>query len=381
MSPPPPQTARIGIDARLRAYRGGGITAHVNCLLDGLAAIDPPEEVTVLAHRRAPAGDGPFRVVQLATPPHHRFEGWTVPLELLRCRLDLLHAPDFVIPSAWRRASVVTVHDLAFVRQPEFLTAESRRYYSQVFTAVRSADRVIAVSEHTRSELLALTPADPARIRVVPNAVHPRFRRTEDPAADEAVVRWHGLREPFILFVSTIEPRKNIITLLDAYRRMCDEGREVPLALVGADGWRSAPVYEHARRLGLDNRACFLGYLADVDLAALYRRAAVLAHPALDEGFGLTPLEAMASGTPAVVSDAGSLPEIVGDAALRVDPTDATAWASALGRVLDDPSLANGLAAAGRRRALRFTIERMARETLQVYREAWHAWRERRGER
>lgn len=368
---------RIGVDARLRAYRGGGIATHVACLLAGLAAIDPPEEIVVLAHRRETAAGGPFATRRLATPPHHRLEGWTLPLELLPARLQLLHAPDFVVPHAWPGASVATIHDLAFLRHPEFLTADSRRYYGQVHAAIQKADRLIAVSEHTRREILALTGAEAGRIRVVANAVHPRYSAAGDATADAAVTHRLSLRTPFILFVSTIEPRKNVITLLEAFRRLVDSGRGESLALVGADGWHSGEVYRRAEVLGLTGRAQFLGFVPDAELAALYRSAAVLAHPALDEGFGLTPLEAMASGTPTVVADAGSLPELVDQAALRVPPQDVAAWAAALARVLDSPALAAELAAAGRRRAANYSTSRMARETMEVYREARLAWQTR----
>lgn len=417
-------TPRIGIDARLRAYRAGGIAEHVSRLIDGLATVDAEATFVVLEHRRAPRAEAArtrapdrgarwgFEHRALFTPPHHRLEGWVLPAELWPLRLDLLHSPDVVAPRAWFGASVVTVHDVAFLRHPEFLTADSRRYYAGtadagriaswarsrdrrpaepavgrvaatagalrqpdggVFRSVRRADAVVVVSEHTRRELLALTDVDPARIHVVPNAVHPRYRAGGDPAADAAAVSALGLARPFVLFVSTIEPRKNVATLLDAFRHLLDAGVDADLALAGADGWHSAEVYAAARTLGLGERVHFLGFVSDDALAALYRRAAVLAHPAHDEGFGFTPAEAMAAGTPVVVSDAGSLPEVVGDAGLRVAPADGAAWADALARVLADAGLADQLRAAGRARAAQYTCERQARGTLAAYEAALQA--------
>jgi glycosyltransferase involved in cell wall biosynthesis len=365
---------RIGIDARLRAYRAGGIAEHVSRLVRGLGDLAPAEAVVVLDHRRAPAvvgaqAAGGFARRRLFTPPHHRLEGWALPVELVPLRLDLLHSPDVVVPRAWRGASVITVHDVAFLRHPEFLTADSLAYYQGIHRAVRRADRIITVSDYTCRELAAQTGADPGRIRVVYNAVDPRYAAPGDPAADDAVVRGHGLEAPFILFVSTIEPRKNVETILEAFRALLGTGRQVGLALAGADGWHSDRSYARTRELGLEGRARFLGFVPAADLAALYRRAAVLAHPAHDEGFGFTPAEAMAAGTPVVVSGAGSLPEVVGEAGLRVAPTDVAAWVAALARVLDEPALAAALAEAGRRQAARFTIERQAQGTLAVYRE------------
>lgn len=384
-----PPTPRLAIDARLRAYRGGGIAEHVTRLLLGLAEVEPRERILVLEHRRARFGpdwrrplarptagarastspEG-FPAAPLWTPPHHRLEGWLLPLELARWRPGLLHCPDMVLPTRWGGPAVVTIHDLAFLRRPDWLTAASRRYYQGAVRSVRRARQVIAVSEHTRRELLALTDVVPGKVVVIPNPVHPRFLAPSEPGEDAAVAARYGLTDPFLLFVSTIEPRKNLGVLLQAYRRLLEDGREIPLALAGGDGWHSADVYRTVQALGLVGKARFLGYVPAADLPALYRRAALLAHPALDEGFGLTPLEAMAVGTPVVVSQAGSLPEVVGEAGLPVAPRDPAAWATALAALLDRPALAAELAERGRQRAAGYTVRRMAEQTLAVYRTA-----------
>ncbi len=401
---------RIAIDARLRAYRSAGIASHVECLLDGLQQLRLDEPFVVLLHRRdrssvpvspVDRSSGPLSSTdcgrgavfsadpgrrpvsspalsgtaigqrRLWTPPHHRWEDWLLPLELASHRIHLFHATDFVVPRGWRGAAVATVHDLAFLRHPEFVTPSSARYYAGVHHTVHRAQRIIAVSEHTRRELLALTDIPADRIRVVPNALRPAFRAPADPDAEAAVVAGRGVREPFLLFVSTVEPRKNVVTLLDAFRSLLDEGRQLDLVLIGADGWNSRLVYERAQQLALADRAHFLGFVPDAELVAFYRRAAVLAHPAHDEGFGFAPLEAMASGTPVVVADAGALPEVVSQAGLQVPATEPGAWATALARLLDDRQLAVSLAAAGRERAAHFSSRRMAERTVAVYREAW----------
>ena len=383
----------VGIDARLRAYRGGGIAEHISRLLAGLLALGPEAgvAVSVFEHRKVrarrktatlpvpPAYEPPFRHRHLWTPPHHRWEGLVLPVELaLRSRLDLLHSPDVVIPRAWRSPAVATVHDVTFLRHPELLTGESRRYYGRIHDSVRRAARVITVSAYTRRELLALSEVDPAKVVVVPNAVAPRYL-VRDPghaAADRAALERLGITRPFLLFVSTIEPRKNLPTLLEAFRALIDRGgatwrgKPVDLVLAGGDGWKSEAIYERAKALRLGDRARWLGWVEETDLAPLYRGARALAHPALDEGFGLSPLEAMACGTPVAVSDAGSLVEVIGEAGLRVAPTDTAAWTDALDRILADEALRAQLSEAGPARAAGFTIERQARETLAVYRAA-----------
>jgi glycosyltransferase involved in cell wall biosynthesis len=421
----------VGIDARLRAYRGGGIAEHVARLITGLlrleavAGSEPDVRLTLFEHRRArrtrkldpsqgapvldeafdsqarsgeagfetaalplgldataeggpPADRLPANVTRrwLWTPPHYPLEGWVLPLEiLLHGPPGILHCPDVVLPRAWRGPTVVTVHDVAFLRRPELLTEASNRYYAGIHRSVAQATRVIVVSDYTRGELLRRTDVDPAKVRVVPNAVAERYHHGEEDAVatakDAEVAMRLGLRRPFLLFVSTIEPRKNVPTLLEAFSWLLEQGRDIELLLVGADGWKSDEVYRRAEELGLSGRARFLGWVGDEDLSSLYRQAVALAHPALDEGFGLTPLEAMASGTPVVVSDAGSLPEVVAEAGLRVPPRDARSWTSALDRVIDDVALRSRLVAEGRQRAAAFTIHRQASETLAVYREAW----------
>lgn len=374
---------RVGIDLRLRAYRGGGIAEHGGRLVAGLSELneaghlmagDRPLLPLRLEHRRGRAAwtDAPFAARWLWTPPHHRLEGISLPVELLGQRLNLLHSPDFIVPRCWRGRSVVTVHDLAFLRHPELLTADSRRYYAQVHRSLRQADAVIAVSRHTAGEIVALTATPAAKVHVVPNAVHPRFGADGDEAVDRAAWGRHGLLgpdglRPYVLFVSTIEPRKNLATLLRAFALLRRMAPGVQLVMAGADGWLSGEVHALAAELGLGDSARFLGRVTDADLAALYRGARLLAHPALDEGFGLPVAEALASGIPVLASSAGSLPEIAGDAALLLDPRDAGAWAQAMGRVLDDGALAARLRAGGPARVARFTARAMAEGTLAAY--------------
>ncbi len=387
---------RVGIDLRLRAYRGGGIAEHGSRLLAGLeelatagrlAVAGWPLTVLRLEHRRgrrgtaagAAAGQGSQATAGLHrparwlwTPPHHRLEGIALPLELWGARLDLLHSPDFIVPRWWRRPAVATVHDLTFLRHPEYLTEESRRYYGQVHRSLGQAAAVIAVSRHTAAEIAALTATPAAKVHVVPNAVHPRFRPEGDAAADQAVWTRHGLMadgrpRPYVLFVSTIEPRKNLATLLRAFDLLRRTDPELRLVLAGAEGWLSGSVHDLARDLGLGDSARFLGRVADEDLPALYRGARLLAHPALDEGFGLPVAEALASGTPVAASRAGSLPEIAGDAALLLDPLDLGAWAHAMARLLDDAALAARLRAAGPRQTAPLSLAAMAEGTLRAY--------------
>ncbi len=362
---------RIGIDARILAYRRGGIAAYVAHLLAALAALDPHTDYWVLhsrkdAERRCPGPN--FHVARLWTPPHHRLERWALGVEVARLRLDLLHCPDFIPPAFGARRFVVTVHDLNFLYYPEFLTAESRRYYTdQIEWAVRRADHVLADSEATRQDLIRLLDVPPAKVTTVHLAADPSFRPLPEAEIRPALARY-GLEPGYLLFVGTLEPRKNLPGLFGAYRRLLDEGiAQAPLVVVGGKGWLYEEIFARVEALGLRERVRFLHAVPDADLPALYNGAALLVLPSFYEGFGLPALEAMACGTPVVVSDRGSLPEIVGEAGVRVDPDDEAAIAEGLRGLLLDPDLRRRLAEKGQARAARFTWERTARETLAVY--------------
>ena len=363
---------RIALDARLADYTSGGMARYALELARAVAALAGPERLTVLRSARPKVTgeqlDG-IRALRLLTPPHHRLEQLTLPLELLRLRSDVLHSTDFIPPSRRHFRSVITVHDLAFVRFPETLTAESRAYYGQIRQAVRSADRIIAVSEGTRQDLLELVEADGAKIDVIPEAAGTEFRPVESAPALEAARRQLGVKREFVLFVGSLEPRKNLTTLLEAFaavRRRLD----VQLVLVGRRGWLYEPIFERISTLGLASHIRVVENLPPAMLPAVYSAAGVLALPSLYEGFGLPVLEAMACGCPVVASDRPALPEVVGEAGLLIPAEDAGALAAALAGVLSDGRLREDLRRRGLARAREFSWQRTARETVEVYRRA-----------
>lgn len=367
---------RIGIDARLAYHRQAGISWYTIRLIQALAKIDNENEYVLLQHRRQlePLVSAPnFRCATLYAPAHHRFEQWPLSLETRRLGLDLLHSPDFIPPLHNKVPSVITVHDLGFHLYPNFVTADSARYYGQTELAVRRANRIIAVSQSTRHDLVRLLGAPEDKINVIYEAADPLFcplERVEATAHLQSV----GLTAPdqFLLFVGTIEPRKNLGALLRAYHVLRQVYNvDLPLLLVGASGWLANDIHELVQELGLNDHVRFLGQVSGNEaLRSLYNLATLLVHPAHYEGFGLTPLEAMACGTPVVCSDAGSLPEVVGDAALLVPPDDVEAWAVAMHRLLADGDLHARLRQRGLTRVNMFSWEKAARETLETYRQA-----------
>ena len=363
----------IALDARLVYYRReSGIGQYILHLAASLPRLDPSLRFTVFHSRkdRVTMPNAPnARRADLWTPSHHRLEQIALPIELGRIRLDLLHSPDFIPPFRGRFRRVITVHDLTFLRYPHFLTAEGRRYYnSQIVRAVQAADHILADSHATKADLMDLLEVSADKVTVVWLAAHARFKPITD-AETRRQLKLMGAPSSYLLFVGTFEPRKNVAGLLSAYRALVDRNTNAPpLVISGRSGWLFEETLAQVDRLRLRERITFLDTPSDSDLVALYNGASMVVLPSYYEGFGLPVLEAMACGTPVVISNRGSLPEIAGDVAVVVDPDDPDGLASAMDRILNDPDLQSRMRSKGPARASEFSWDRCARETLQVYR-------------
>jgi len=352
------------MDCRLMYYRQAGIAQYARRLLRALAAqADPSFRLWALLDRRdrdlswLPAN---VHVLRTVTPAHHRYEFLLLPLELMTHRRvqsprAVLHSPDF-ITCRGRFRKVITIHDLYFMEHPEAMSAEGLRYYRRVRWSARHADRVIAVSDFTRADILRLMPELPTQKVCV---IH------EAPDEPSSLNISRALQEPYVLFVGTLEPRKNLVTLLRALARL---PTDVRLIVVGEAGWGDLSLSELAYTLGVAERVTFSGRLSGEQLDLCYRRARLLAMPSLAEGFGLPVLEAMSRGIPVVCSAAGALPEVAGDAALLHPPTDDAALAAHIWALWSDEALHAELARRGRVRAAQFSWTRAAEQTRAVYR-------------
>ena len=364
---------RIGVDARLMHHQRAGISKYTWHLLQALAKQDLDDEFITFQHRKHRESiirSANFRRATLYSPVHTRLEQVLLPLELLRFPLDLIHATDFIQPLHSRVPAVITVHDLAFLHYPHFMTARSAAYYSQIDRAVRNAAAIIVPSESTKQDLIAMLGVDNARINVIYEAAAEMFTPLPIDAASESVRREYGLVQPYILCVGTIEPRKNIIGLLHAFQHLRTRYnmQEVTLALAGGKGWLYEETLDTVNKLELNGSVSFLGRVSDESLHNLYAAARCTVHPAFYEGFGLPPLESMACGTPTIVSNVSSLPEVVQDAALLVDPNTSEEIAVAMHRLISDDALHGELSEKGLRRAGCFSWDRAATATLEVYR-------------
>jgi glycosyltransferase involved in cell wall biosynthesis len=367
---------RVGIDYTAAVQQRAGIGRYVRELVAALLRLDAQLEYRFFAASPTPLPDLPFRVKRL--PFHDRWlmRVWhrtraPLPVELITGPIDLYHSPDFTLPPTLPRTrTLLTVHDLSFVRDPDSAADSLRTFLSVVVPrSVARADHVLADSQATKEDLIELwaTPAD--KVSVLYCGVDPRFRPVTDPAALSAVRARYGLGHgPFILSVSTLQPRKNYRRLIQAFVPLAEHHPELNLVIGGGKGWRYDEILAEPDRLGIAGRVLFPGFVEDSDLPALYSAAMALAYPSLYEGFGLPVLEAMACGTPVIASDRSSLPEVTGDAGLQADPLDIEAWTVGMASLVEDTSLRERLVARGREQARRFDWNRAAGELLDIYR-------------
>jgi glycosyltransferase involved in cell wall biosynthesis len=374
---------RIAIDASPLLKPKTGVGFYIFNLLRELIARAPHEEFRLLFNslRHQPDLDGHafdfpnVRPIRRRIPGPLLWRAWQYtnlpPAEWLVGRFDLIHGMNAILPPRFRGAAVLTVHDLYFRHHPEHCDALGGLYLAATMErSLRRADRVIAVSHATRRDLLALFPGaiEPERIEVIWEAAHPHLR----PVRDEEVLRLfrseYCLPDDYILTVSTLEPRKNLPALFEAYRRLRERYAEPPkLVVTGIRGWKSTGIYQTLDRLGLVGEVIFTDYIDDRVLPHLYSAARLFVFPTLFEGFGLPLLEAMACGTPVLASDVAALREIGGDAAVFVPPTDAEGWAEAMKRLLRSSEERADMAARGLTNAARFSWRRAARKTMAVY--------------
>jgi len=340
--------------ARALAKRSDAL--ELSLLWPAGAAEGPPEGVRVFSRdaRNIPRLlDDQYRILSLQR----------------ECGAELLHYPANVGLMRGDAKFVLTVHDLAFIRNPEWFTPTRSNYYRRAtLRSAPRAERIITVSRAARDDLIELAGVDPDRIDVIHNGVEPEFHPR---SAEEVQQVRDSLRLPerFVLFVGTLEPRKNVIRLVRAWEQIAEEA-DVDLVIVGRSGWKTEPILQTIERSRLFRRIHLVGHVPGSQLPAVYTAAKALVWPSLFEGFGLPPLEAMACGTPALTSNTSSLPEVAGDAAVLVNPHDTDTIAAGMLNIVQNEEFRKELRARGIVRAKQFTWDRAADLTIQTYRRA-----------
>lgn len=370
---------RIGIEYTAAVRQGGGIGRYARSLVRGLTTVGSAHSYRLLFAGGAPRNVDEkwphnFRLIPLPLSDYWMTVLWQrlrVPLwaDLFTGTVDLFHSPDFVLPPLRKAKSILTVHDLSFLRHPECYEAAFREYLeSAVPRSVGRADLILADSESTRQDLIELLAVDSDRVEVLYSGVEKRFHPITDAISLARVREQYGLPERFILSVGTLQPRKNYERLLEAYGCLIDRiDLDVKLVIAGGKGWLYERIFRRVEELELNGKVIFLGFFEDDDLPTLYILADLFVFPSLYEGFGLPPLEAMACGTPVVSSNASSLPEVVDGVAEMVDPLDVDGLAEAMFRVLSEGDLRAEMIRKGLIRAGQFTWEGAARALLHSY--------------
>jgi len=363
---------RIGIDAR--KLHDFGIGTYIRNLLRHLARLDRESEYVVLCRpedRQTLAAVGPnFRTVAESAPNYSLAEQVRIPLALKRERVSLFHAPHYVLPPLVRCPSVVTIHDCIHLMFPQYLPNRLALGYARtsIRLAAQRATRVMTVSESSKRDILRFVNVPAEKIAVIYNAYDERFG--VEPKDDDVsrVRERYQLHDEFVLYAGNVKPHKNLARLIEAFHIVRNRGLDrLKLVMIGDEISRYAELRRAVHRHQLHQYVRFLGYLPEETLAVMYRLAGVFVFPSLYEGFGLPPLEAMASGTPVVTSNVSSLPEVAGDAALLVDPYDPTAIADAIHRVLTNDVLRADLKRRGGAQARKFSWETSVRRVRDIY--------------
>jgi glycosyltransferase involved in cell wall biosynthesis len=380
----------VAINAQLvtfgQTYQNAGVSRFTYTLLEALDQLADDDlrytayvsSAEAAAAAASPLGHSKHILLEPARWPTDKpikrivWEQTRLPARLRESQADVFHAPVNVLPERLPCPSVVTIHDLAFVHYPEYFRP-ARRLYQRAFTerSAHAATQIVTDSESTREDVITAFGIAPERVRVIYPTISPDFQPIRVPATLAAFRARHGLPERYLLYLGTLEPRKNVIMLVEAYARLRAESEAAPpLILAGAKGWYYDALFERVRALDLERYVTFAGYVSREEQALWYAGAALFLYPSLYEGFGLPVAEALACGTPTITSDVSSLPEVAGPVALQVPPTDVVRLAHTMRLALADSGLRARTMVEGPSWTQQFSMERLARQYAQVYRVA-----------
>ncbi len=368
---------KFAIDIQSAVTQKAGVGRYTRELVEHVAAAIEPLDELALPYFDFRRGAVPFPVPKATMHPVRWIPGRAVqaswrflrlpPYDLLCGKADLYHFPNFIIPPLWRGKAVVTIHDLAFMRYPQFAEDRNVKYLnSNIRRTARRADAIITVSRFSAQEVETYLHVPPERIFPIHHGIDTRFRRPDEHSIRSALASL-GLDRPYLLTVGTIEPRKNIPHLIRVFETL--NTFDGDLVIVGGKGWKYEPILDRIRQSPRAANIRCMGYAGDDALPALYAGATVFLLASFYEGFGFPPVEAMACGTPVVSSTGGSLEEVLGDGAALLDHFDVDRWAETVRQAIGDTTFRQGLIERGARQADRYTWRDTARRTLDIYRQ------------
>jgi len=381
-SPSTSRRLRIAIDAACLLKPKTGIGEYTLNLIHGLSRLEDPEFVLFYnSLRKHPwterlfdeLGQSKIRLASLPIPSSLVGPAWQIcpwpPVDWVTGPVDIFHSTNYRVIPVRRAKLVVTVHDLVVLKYPQYQFLTRVKHVEGWLRRLKRADAVVAISENTRRDIMEYLDLPGEKVHVIYQGYNSDLFRGDVSGEDvERVLRQHQLEAPYFLYVGTLEPRKNLVRLVKAFDlvRRKSPGN-IQLVLAGGKGWKYEEIFDEIRKLNLHDSVRQLGYLPDEDLPGLIRGARAMVYPSLYEGFGLPPLEAMAVGTPVLTSNTSSLPEVVGEAAVMVDPEDIEGMAVAMERLWTDETWRESLRIKGYQQAQQFSWERSARQTMDLY--------------
>ena len=366
---------RIGIDSRSLNQKGLGVGRYLFNLLRHYPELDRSNEYLLYIKKKGlPSALSNFRSKAISLPLINSNLAWLnlrLPVELVKDKIDLFHCPFYGLPVYQPCPMVVTIHDIIYEIHPEWfpkLQGASFRFLSRL--GAKTAKKIIAVSEHTKKDIMERYHVPEKKIEVIYEAPDDRYRMIKDEALLKRIEQKYGITKDFLIHVGAIHERRNIISLLKVFKRLKESGRDLQLVLVGSIQWSFIDLKRMLLYMGLKSDVIHLEYISDEDLVCLYNAARLFVYPSLYEGFGLPLVEAMACGTPIAASNVSSIPEVVGDAAVLFDPYNEDEMLDSIRMVIDDKSARDSLISRGLSRVKRYSWTTAAKRTIELYNQA-----------
>lgn len=322
----------------------------------------------------------PDNAKDFSTPQRFIWDQFTYPRKAREQGVDLIHQPCFSAPLLHKGPVVVTIHDIISILFPQTIKLASRVFYSKWMPlSYRKALQIITISNSTKNDIVKILGIDKNKITVIPLAVDEKFNDSVSAVEVERVKKKYKLPERYILHIGTLEPRKNLGFLIEAFSQVIRDSDfdDLRLVITGKKGWYFEGLFGKVKKLNLEKKVIFTGYFDEEDKPALYRGATVFAFPSLYEGFGLPPLEAMASGVPVISSNTSSMPEVIGEAGILLSPDDEDAWVTNIKKVVSSELLQAEMKKKNKKQLEKFSWDKTAEETLRVYKKAYDEYSKR----
>lgn len=350
---------KIGIDVQTTTGQKTGFGFYVQNLVENIKKIDKHNEYILLK---------PDSSEDFSTPKRFIWDQFKIPAMAKNKHIDILHQPCFSLPIFYKGKIIATIHDLIAVKFGQDIPFFSRQFFARWMPyTYKKADAIIAISEHTKKDILKYVDIHEDKITVIPSAADSKYKQIDDKKNIARVQKKYNLGDKYLLHIGTLNPRKNLIFLVDVFSQVLKRFPDYKLVIVGKEGWYFEKLYENVKQLGIQDKVIFTGYLDEQDKVYVYNGATLFVFPSLYEGFGLPPLEAMNCGIPVISSNTSSMPEVVGDAGILISPHDKDKWISSICKVLSSQDLRKKMSTQSLKRAKMFSWEQCAKKTIALY--------------